>query len=239
MCLTNSFFQTIKRRSFVSIIGLNKVLRLGHHFRVQKPNKTSTKAVQSTAAKTKIKNKKASQFRTAAATSGSELSVTGRNEHTVAGQHRNSSSGYVNFHPLRHSTNLNFFALDTFLVQSVATTRTLALVPQPIVAIVLSAAKDMVCLIINWPNSVAAAANDVIHYLRAIPKISVIVHWAAPTPIRRRLAILKVVSVMTSVIASFKRSRHREVKRQKHQMAPAINFHLIMNFSTRPAMENK
>lgn len=81
--------QTLKRRSFVSVIGLKKVLRLGH-FRAQKPTKTSSKASQSVA-KTKIKNKKTSHFRTA--TSGSELSVAGRNENTVAAQHRNSSSG--------------------------------------------------------------------------------------------------------------------------------------------------
>lgn len=82
-------FQTLKRPSFVSVVGLKKVFKLGH-FRAKTPNKTSSKANQSIA-KTKIKNKKSSYFRTA--TSGSELSVAGRNEHTINGHHRNSSSG--------------------------------------------------------------------------------------------------------------------------------------------------
>lgn len=73
----------------MSVIGLKKVFRLGH-FRTQTTTKTPSKVVPTTA-KAKIKNKKSNQFRSV--TSGSEVSVVGRNENTMTAQHRNSSSG--------------------------------------------------------------------------------------------------------------------------------------------------
>lgn len=123
-----NFCQTMKRQSFVSIIGLKQVFKFGH-FRNKTTSKSVSKASQSVS---KAKGKKSHHFRSV--TSGSEVSVVGRHEHTINGLHRNSSSGLVFASDSCFSQIKDIWLLlDMYRVLNVVMIQMLALVHLPTV----------------------------------------------------------------------------------------------------------